>query len=65
VLLQVMAELRLTHIADSRVGGSSSRSISGGELKRVAIAIELVSSPSLLFLVLTALHPIFASLAVT
>jgi len=45
-----MAELRLTHIADSRVGGSSSRSISGGELKRVAIAIELVSSPSLLFL---------------
>ncbi|ELR25358.1 ABC2 type transporter superfamily protein [Acanthamoeba castellanii str. Neff] len=47
---RVMAELRLTHIADSRVGGSSSRSISGGELKRVAIAIELVSSPSLLFL---------------
>jgi ABC-type dipeptide/oligopeptide/nickel transport system ATPase component len=46
-----MSELRLTHIADSRVGSSTNRSISGGELKRVAIAIELVSSPSLLFLV--------------
>jgi ABC-type multidrug transport system ATPase subunit len=46
-----MGELRLAHIADSRVGSSTNRSISGGELKRVAIAIELVSSPSLLFLV--------------
>jgi hypothetical protein len=46
-----MKELGLEHIAHSKVGSAANRGISGGELKRVAIALELVSSPSLLFLV--------------
>lgn len=48
---QVMTELNLLHIADSYVGGTSLRSLSGGEQKRLAIALELIASPSLLFLV--------------
>jgi ATP-binding cassette subfamily G (WHITE) protein 2 len=49
--MQVMKELGLEHIAHSKVGNAANRGISGGEQKRVAIALELVSSPSLLFLV--------------
>ncbi|ELR18266.1 ABC2 type transporter superfamily protein [Acanthamoeba castellanii str. Neff] len=47
---EVMKELGLEHIAHSKVGNAANRGISGGEQKRVAIALELVSSPSLLFL---------------
>ncbi|KAJ1643698.1 hypothetical protein LPJ64_004549 [Coemansia asiatica] len=47
----VMRQLRLTHVADSRVGSSSGeRGVSGGERKRVSIGIELVTDPAILVL---------------
>ncbi|KAF9438996.1 hypothetical protein BGZ76_001891 [Entomortierella beljakovae] len=46
----VMQELNLTHIKDTKVGGTVIRGISGGEKRRVTIGIELLSSPSILLL---------------
>ncbi|KAF9184569.1 hypothetical protein BGZ51_003281 [Haplosporangium sp. Z 767] len=46
----VMQELNLTHIKDTKVGGTVVRGISGGEKRRVTIGIELLSSPSVLLL---------------
>lgn len=48
--LETMHELGILHIRDSRIGQSGQRSISGGEKRRVSIACELVTSPSILFL---------------
>ncbi|KZV62382.1 hypothetical protein PENSPDRAFT_591484 [Peniophora sp. CONT] len=48
--LETMNELGILHIKDSRIGDSGNRSISGGEKRRVSIACELVTSPSILFL---------------
>ena len=42
---EVLAELRLTDRADARIG-----SLSGGEYKRAAFAVELVGRPSMLLL---------------
>ncbi|KNC98891.1 uncharacterized protein SPPG_05858 [Spizellomyces punctatus DAOM BR117] len=47
---EVLAELGLTHVADSRIGNSQMGGISGGEKKRVSIGIELVTNPGTLFL---------------
>ncbi|KAI9190098.1 FAD-dependent urate hydroxylase [Blastocladiella emersonii ATCC 22665] len=47
---ETMVELGITHIAKSRIGDASMRGISGGEKRRVSIACELVTSPSILFL---------------
>lgn len=47
---EVIEELGLSRCADSLVGGHISRGISGGELKRVAIGVELLSQPSVLYL---------------
>eukprot|EP01114_Cavostelium_apophysatum_P002732 TRINITY_DN1241_c0_g2_i3.p1 TRINITY_DN1241_c0_g2~~TRINITY_DN1241_c0_g2_i3.p1 ORF type:complete len:901 (+),score=139.14 TRINITY_DN1241_c0_g2_i3:2952-5654(+) len=47
---EVMEELGISHIADSRIGTDLSRGISGGEKRRVSIASELVTDPSILFL---------------
>ncbi|KAJ2516422.1 hypothetical protein H4217_004587 [Coemansia sp. RSA 1939] len=48
---EVMRQLRLSHIANSRIGGGGGkRGVSGGERKRVSIGIELVTEPSLLVL---------------
>jgi len=47
---EIMHELGIHHIANSRIGGAKQRGISGGEMKRVSIALELISSPKLLFL---------------
>ena len=44
----VLDELGLTNCADTRVGGISFRGISGGERKRLSIAIELLKRPSVL-----------------
>jgi ABC-type lipoprotein export system ATPase subunit len=46
----VMEELGITHIANSVIGTDMTRGISGGERKRVSIATELVTEPSILFL---------------
>ncbi|KAH8092680.1 hypothetical protein BXZ70DRAFT_453314 [Cristinia sonorae] len=48
--LETMNELGILGIKDSRIGSSGRRSISGGEKRRVSIACELVTSPSILFL---------------
>ncbi|KAJ7234181.1 hypothetical protein B0H12DRAFT_1143058 [Mycena haematopus] len=48
--LETMNELGILGIKDSRIGASGHRSISGGEKRRVSIACELVTSPSILFL---------------
>jgi ABC-type multidrug transport system ATPase subunit len=42
--------LGLRHVRNSVVGDELVRGISGGERRRVSIAIELVSAPSILFL---------------
>lgn len=47
---QVMEDLRITKIANTKIGNSQKRGISGGEKRRVSIAMELVISPSILFL---------------
>ncbi|KAJ1796634.1 hypothetical protein LPJ59_003628 [Coemansia sp. RSA 2399] len=46
----VMRQLRLSHIADTNIGGPGMRGVSGGERKRVSIGIELVTDPSILVL---------------
>jgi ABC-type multidrug transport system ATPase subunit len=47
---QTMMELGIDHIADRKIGVPGKRGISGGEKRRVSIAQELVTSPSILFL---------------
>ena len=42
----MIAEMGLRHIADSRIGGSIERGISGGEMRRVSIAVQLLQDPS-------------------
>lgn len=46
----VLAQLGLTEIAHTRVGSIESRGISGGEMRRVSIGIELVAQPDVLVL---------------
>ena len=51
-VLEVEKQLGITHIRDQLIGSEESggRGISGGEKRRVGIACELVTSPSILFL---------------
>jgi ABC-type multidrug transport system ATPase subunit len=48
----VIEQLSLTHVQDSRIGGRTTHvhGISGGEMRRVSIGLELVSSPDVLIL---------------
>ncbi|KAL4640448.1 ATP-binding cassette sub-family G member 2-like [Arapaima gigas] len=46
----LIKELGLTKVADSKVGTQMIRGISGGERKRTAIGMELIMEPSVLFL---------------
>ena len=46
----VMDMLALTHIADSVVGDEHVRGISGGELRRLSIGVEIIHLPDLIFL---------------
>lgn len=50
VVDSLIAQLRLGKAADTVVGDSRVRGISGGERRRLSIACELISSPSLIFL---------------
>lgn len=47
LLLHLMG---LNHVKNSRVGDELNRGISGGQLKRLSIAVEIVSLPNLIFL---------------
>lgn len=46
---KVLANLGLGHIRDLRVGNPLNKTISGGQRKRVNIALELIREPSVLF----------------
>ena len=46
----VIETLRLSKVANNRIGGMGMRGVSGGERKRTALATELITSPSILFL---------------
>ncbi|XP_076095553.1 ATP-binding cassette sub-family G member 5-like [Mytilus galloprovincialis] len=47
---RVIADMGLKHVADSKIGGSVIRGISGGERRRVTIAIQLLQNPKILLL---------------
>ena len=47
---ETMLELGIIPIANKRIGSAGKRGLSGGEKRRVSIACELVTSPSILFL---------------
>jgi ABC-type multidrug transport system ATPase subunit/ABC-type multidrug transport system permease subunit len=47
LLLQMMS---LSHVKDSRVGDPMTKGISGGQLKRLSIAVEIVALPRVIFL---------------
>jgi ATP-binding cassette subfamily G (WHITE) protein 2 len=47
---QVLADLGLTHVSNSKIGTQFLRGISGGERRRTNIGMELVISPGILFL---------------
>lgn len=47
---QVLQELGLFEIRNSRIGGGLTRGISGGEKRRLSIGTELLTRPALLFL---------------
>lgn len=49
-VLNVLHELQLVHIADSKIGNEVKRGISGGEKRRVSVGMELVTSPHALML---------------
>lgn len=48
--LETLDELGILHLKNAFIGRSGRRSISGGEKRRVSIACELVTNPSILFL---------------
>ncbi|KAM4707996.1 broad substrate specificity ATP-binding cassette transporter ABCG2 isoform 2-T2 [Discoglossus pictus] len=47
---QIIKELGLTKVADSKVGTQMIRGVSGGERKRTNIGMELITDPGVLFL---------------
>ncbi|XP_041267923.1 broad substrate specificity ATP-binding cassette transporter ABCG2 [Onychostruthus taczanowskii] len=47
---QIIKELGLSKVADSKVGTQFSRGVSGGERKRTNIGMELITDPAVLFL---------------
>lgn len=47
---ECLTELGIFRIKDNRIGTDTTRGISGGERKRLAIATELVVDPSILIL---------------
>ncbi|NXY79039.1 ABCG2 protein, partial [Glareola pratincola] len=47
---QIISELGLSKVADSKVGTQFTRGVSGGERKRTNIGMELITDPAILFL---------------
>lgn len=47
---EVLSQLGLNDIANTRIGNSERRGISGGEMRRVSIGLELVGEPDVLIL---------------
>ena len=47
---ELLIELGLYGIKDTEIGSSMRKTISGGERKRTAIGVELVTNPSLILL---------------
>lgn len=47
---QLIARLGLSRVADTRIGSGTQRGISGGEMRRVSIGLELVGYPDVLIL---------------
>lgn len=46
----LIAELGLQHAADTLIGNTKIKTLSGGERKRTAIGVELITDPSLILL---------------
>jgi len=47
---RLIQDLKLERAADTQVGGTFSKGISGGERKRTSIGVELITDPNLIFL---------------
>ncbi len=47
---EVIKDLRLTKCQNTKIGGTLVKGISGGERKRTAIGVELITDPQLIFL---------------
>ena len=47
---KLIEELGLSHVADSQVGSTLKKVISGGERKRTAIGVELITDPNVILL---------------
>ncbi|KAG8157735.1 hypothetical protein KVR01_012397 [Diaporthe batatas] len=50
VVEEVIMELGLKEAADTRVGSTTHRGLSGGEKRRVSIGVQMLANPSVLFL---------------
>ena len=46
----ILTQLKIDHIANSRIGTTDEGGISGGERRRVAVAVEIVLNPAIVFL---------------
>jgi ABC-type multidrug transport system ATPase subunit len=46
----VLSQLGLNDVANTRIGSPTKRGISGGEMRRVSIGLELVGEPDVLIL---------------
>jgi ABC-type multidrug transport system ATPase subunit len=50
LVVALLEELGLVDCADTMIGGAMIKGISGGQMKRTSVGIELITNPSLLFL---------------
>jgi ABC-type multidrug transport system ATPase subunit len=50
MVASLMKQVGLTNVAETIVGNTKVRGISGGERKRLSIAVEMISSPAVIFL---------------